>query len=99
MLEVYFHLISNEWIDSKKHFSNKWSNQRFLRVNIVHFVPSINVLSKFNFFERSLIRKNVKNEENSKERISKEKNEFRKNVIRSNNPVPKYLVLTSYSFK
>ena len=55
---------------------------------IVQFVRSNNVLSKIDYFERTLIRKNDKNKKNSKERNSKEKNEFRKNVIRSNDLVP-----------
>jgi hypothetical protein len=61
----------------------------FLSLCIVQFVCSNNVLSKFNYFERTLIRKNEKNKKNSKERNSKEKNEFRKNVIWSNDLVPK----------
>ena len=60
----------------------------FLSLYIVQFVCSINVLSKFNFFERTLIRKNVRKQRFSNERNSKEKNEFRKNVIRTNDLVP-----------
>ena len=60
----------------------------FLSLYIVQFVRSNNVLSKIDYFERTLIRKNDKNKKNSKERNSKEKNEFRKNVIRSNDLVP-----------
>ena len=76
--------------------TNKYSVERtikgtFSNLYIVQFVLSINVLSKFVYFERTLIRKNVKNKKNSKERNSKEKIEFRKNVIRSNDLVPSYL--------
>jgi hypothetical protein len=49
-----------------------------LSLYIVQFVCSINVLSKFNYFERTLIRKNKKNKKNLKEQNSKEKNEFLK---------------------
>ena len=45
-------------------------------------------LSKLAFFKRTLIRKNEKNKEISKEWNSKENFEFRKNVIRSNDLVP-----------
>jgi hypothetical protein len=54
---------------------------------MVQFVCSNNVLSKFNYFERTLIRKNEKNKKNSKESNSKVKNEFRNNVIRTNDLV------------
>ncbi len=55
---------------------------------IVQFVWSINVLLKFNFFKRTLNRKNVKKQRFSNKRHSKEKNEFRKNVIQSIDLVP-----------
>ena len=51
-----------------------------------------NVLSKFVYFKRSLIWKNVQKQRFSKERHSKEKIEFRKNVIRSIDLVPSLLV-------
>ena len=68
----------------------------FLSLYIVQFVCSINVRSKFNYFERTLIQKNKKNKKNLKERNSKEKNEFRTNVIRSNNLVPTKLHQLSF---
>ncbi len=64
------------------------TERTFLSLYIVQFVRSINVRSKFNYFERTLIRTNEKNKKNSKEQNSKEKNEFRTNVIRSNDLVP-----------
>jgi hypothetical protein len=79
MLEGYF---TNK---RTKIFSIK---RTFLSLYIVQFVRSNNVLSKIDYFERTLIRKNDKNKKNSKEQNSKEKNEFRKNVIRSNDLVP-----------
>ena len=72
-------------------FSKERTNEQIFSLYIVQFVCSNNVLSKIDYFERTLIRKNDKNKKNSKERNSKEKNEFRKNVIRSNDLVPKNL--------
>ncbi len=60
----------------------------FLSLYIVQFVCLINVLSKFNFFEKTLIRKNIRKQRFLNERHSKEKNEFRKNVIQTNDLVP-----------
>jgi hypothetical protein len=82
MLEGYF---SNK---RTKIFFERTIKHTFLSLYIVQFVRSNNVLSKINYFQRTLIRKNDKNKKNSKERNSKEKNEFRKNVIRSNDLVP-----------
>jgi len=62
--------------------------QTFLILYIVQSVWLINVLLKIDYFERSLIPKNVQNKKNSKEQNSKEKNEVRKNVIWSNDLVP-----------
>ncbi len=63
---------------------------------IVQFVCSNTVLSKFDYFERTLIRKNEINKKISKEQNWKEKNEFRKNVIRSNDLVPKFELVFLY---
>ena len=49
-------------------------------------------------FRKNGIRKNVKNEKISKERNSKEKFQFRKNVIRSNDLVPKNYLFAKVSF-
>jgi hypothetical protein len=83
MLEGYF---------LNKNIFERTFKQTFLSLYIVQFVCSNNVLSKFDYFERTLIQKNKKNKKNSKERNSKEKNEFRKNVIRTNDLVPKILL-------
>jgi hypothetical protein len=71
-----------------KYIFERTIKRTFLSLYIVHFVLSINVLSKISNFKRKLIRKNEKNKKISKEQNSKEKNEFRKNVIRSNDLVP-----------
>jgi hypothetical protein len=61
---------------TNKNIFERTIKRTFLSLYIVQFVRSNNVLSKIDYFERTLIRKNDKNKKNSKERNSKEKNEF-----------------------
>ena len=65
MLEGFFE-------QTNKYIFERTTKRTFLNLYLVHFVCSINVHSKFNYFERTLIRKNKKNKKNSKERNSKE---------------------------
>ncbi len=78
------------------YFSNKrtniFSKERLNEHFWVHFIGLINVLLKISYFERTLIRKNKKNKKILKERNSKEKNYFWKNVTRSNDLVPAWLL-------
>jgi hypothetical protein len=60
-------------------FERMLIERKFLSIYKGYFF--FHYLSKLPFFERSLIRKNVKKQRFSKERHSKEKIEFQKNVI------------------
>jgi hypothetical protein len=80
-----------DYLQMNKYIFERTTKRTFLSLYIVQFVCSINVLSKFNYFKRTLIRKNKKNKKNSKEPNLKEKNEFRTNVIPSNDLVPFHL--------
>jgi hypothetical protein len=53
----------------------------FLSLYKVQFVWSINVLSKFNFFERTLIQKNVQNRAFRKNSIRKKKMNFKRTLF------------------
>jgi hypothetical protein len=75
------------FFERKRLFKRTLFEQKFSYIYKAFFFVRISFEIRV-FFERTLIRKNVQKQRFSNEQHSKEKNEFRKNVIRTNDLVP-----------
>jgi len=80
----------------KKVFQRTLFEQKFSYIYMAYFSFEFS-FEIFFFFRKNGIRKKAKNEKNSKERISKQIFQFRKNVIRSNDLVPSRVLIMTMS--